>query len=84
MTHRLKTEPEPFCAVHRGDKLFEYRKDDRSVRYQVGDRLVLTEWSEATGHTGREIEADVTYVARDAYGIPPGYCVMSIEVRRNG
>lgn len=45
MIHELKTWPEFFDAVERGDKTFEVRLDDRG--FQVGDELVLMRWQPA-------------------------------------
>lgn len=39
MIHELKTDPEVFDAVARGEKTFEIRKDDRG--FSVGDTLLL-------------------------------------------
>lgn len=41
-THYLKTLPAYFDAVHRGDKTFEIRSNDRD--FQTGDTLVLQEY----------------------------------------
>lgn len=93
MTHELKCHPEPFQAVKRGEKTFEYRKDDRD--YRVGDTLWLREWdltriaarefngrssfeAELQGYTGERVHRTVTYIIREGYGIPEGYCIMSI------
>lgn len=43
-THELKTWPGPFSAVLLGEKPFEWRKDDRTPRYETGDILVLREF----------------------------------------
>lgn len=86
MIHELKTHPEPFDAVQAGTKRFEFRRDDRP--FQVGDVLILREWSpgeHAWGHdlpyTGRFVRARVTYLIRgpSEFGIPAGYVCMSIE-----
>lgn len=42
MIHELKTWPEFFDAVDRGEKTFEVRRDDRG--FQVGDEIVLQRW----------------------------------------
>lgn len=90
--HHLKTHPEPFAAVKYGLKTFEFRKDDRTVDYrgencdgyQVGDVLVLREW---TNHgdvwegsfTGATATRVVTYkIAGPAFGVPEGYYVLSL------
>lgn len=82
--HELKTWPAPFGAVESGDKVFEWRKNDRD--YQEGDVVVLWEWDPAqadadgqAGFTGRRITADVGYVLRGpAFGVPEGFCVFSL------
>lgn len=91
-THELKTWPEYFEAIIRGDKSHEIRKDDRVAMFVGGDKLRLMEWDptegagvpgelpQPRGYTGREITVDVTYVSRRDAGIPDGYVVMSIAV----
>lgn len=81
--HELKTWPTEFQAVRDGRKTFEYRKDDRG--FEVGDRLLLREWMPTPPflHNGqysqRTALVRVTYILRGEFGIPDGYCVMSIE-----
>ena len=66
--HVLKTWPEYFEAVASGAKTFELRFDDRG--YQVGDHLVLREWSVTDGYTGRVVIKRVSYVLRGgAFGL---------------
>ena len=43
--HELKTCPEFFAATRRGHKKFELCRDDRPEGFQVGDELLLKEWS---------------------------------------
>jgi hypothetical protein len=80
MMHDLKTHPESFRAIWDGKKRFEYRIDDRG--FNVGDVLKLREWDpEPEKYTGRAAFADVEYTAKGpAWGILPGYCVMSLGV----
>lgn len=89
--HRLKVAPEPFAALLDGRKRHEFRIDDRTPRYEVGDELDLCEWAgfsvggdaPSFAFTGRSVRAVVTYLSRGPdWGIPVGYCVMSLnEVR---
>lgn len=65
--HELKVYKEYFDVVELGLKTFEVRKDDRN--YQVGDTLILNEYDEKTGYSGRKICVIVTYALRN-----PKYC----------
>lgn len=77
----MKAWPEPFEAIWRGRKTFEYRPDDRDPPYGEGDLLILREWDSDIGaYSGRKILAEAGYVARGAFGIPEGYCVISLHV----
>src|SRR5215213_7088823 len=79
-THALKIWPAEFEAVVDGRKRFEWRKDDRS--FAVGDMLRLLEWDPVfEGFTGAWCTVVVTYVLRDQFGVPPGFCVMSLSPR---
>lgn len=74
--HELKALPEYFLEVCAGMKTFEVRKDDRDI--QIGDTVVLREWTEKD-YTGRESrELHITYVLRDKpeYGLAEGYCII--------
>lgn len=90
--HTLKVWPSVFAALLDGSKTFEFRKNDRD--FAVGDELALYEWDptkEPSGftseydrkyvpRTGRSMRARVTYIAHGGrFGIPEGYCVMSIQ-----
>lgn len=78
MKHELKILPKYYNDVVTGAKNFELRKNDRN--FQVGDILVLKEWS--GDYTGNEIEAEVKYILQDCpeYGLDEGYCIMSLNV----
>lgn len=83
-THELKTVPPYFQEVLDGKKPFEIRKNDRD--FKVGDTLRLREYrpvdslSVETGYTGRELDAEVTYVLQsEVFGLKDGYCVLGIK-----
>jgi len=76
MTHDLKTWPEFFERLWSGEKTFELRKNDRGFR--VGHTLLLQEWTQRTGYTGREITATVTYIL-GGLGLKDGWVVMAIK-----
>lgn len=65
-----------FDAVESRQKNFEIRKDNDDV--QVGDKLVLCEWKENYGYTGRFVTRKVKYVLRNVpeYGLREGYCII--------
>jgi hypothetical protein len=79
MKIEFKTWPKYFAAVLDGTKPFEWRSDDQVRRFDVGDVLCLREWDpEAKKYTGRECVRVVTYVLREAFGIPVGFVVMGL------
>ncbi len=81
MTHRLKTDAECFIAILQGIKRFEFRKNDRD--FKVGDILYLVEWNkEMQAETGDCIYMQVQFIIHGPdYGIPEGYCIMSLKTR---
>jgi hypothetical protein len=79
MIHELKCWPEPFHHILTGSKRFEFRLNDRN--YQVGDTLRLKEyWPDKKQYTGFVLEADVSYILTEGFGLPEGYCIMSIVI----
>ena len=77
--HELKTWPIPFQAVWDELKLYEVRKTDRP--FQVGDELLLREWSQDSGYSGRRILAKVTYMTPPGHwGLPPELCILGIRI----
>ena len=77
--HELKCWPSPFQALCKGKKTFELRENDRD--YQEGDFLILDEWDpQAAAYTGDRLTVTVTYILiGPAFGLPEGYCVMSVK-----
>jgi len=77
-THELKTWPMYFRPLMSGEKAFEFRADDRTPRFEVGDRLRLREWGGATmDYSGRDCWREVTYVARGGV-IRPEHLILSM------
>ena len=74
--HYIKILPEYYRAIESGKKTFEVRYNDRN--YQVYDILHLQEWLNGS-YTGREIEAEVTYILNDPDYCKEGYVVMAIK-----
>lgn len=80
MTHKLKTWPEHFNDVWRGDKTCELRKNDRD--FSAHDNLLLQEYEpESESYTGREILVHVWHMLEDFTGLEKGYCILSIRVK---
>lgn len=77
--HELKTWPIPFQAVWDELKLYEIRPSDREFR--VGDELLLREWAQELGYSGREILVKVTYMTPPGkWGLPADRCVLGIRI----
>lgn len=82
MIHELKVDPAVWQDLWDGRKTFEFRKNDRD--FKVGDGLHLRLLDLVTGKPREgdlySIHKRVTYILYGpAFGIPKGYCVMSIK-----
>lgn len=86
--HELKTWPDYWHAIERGEKTFEVRRDDRG--FQKGDTLVLIRMKKRHGvwvedrdnylASRYELCRKVTYVLTGGQlGIEPGYVVMGLK-----
>lgn len=89
-THRLKSWPEHFAALQRGEKDFEIRENDRT--FQVGDLLVLQEFIPVRhvgldykpGHpdgtyTGKAEHRFIKHIHDDAGKLQNGYIVLGLR-----
>jgi hypothetical protein len=83
--HKLKTLPEYFEKVLKGDKTFEIRENDRN--FKENDTLILQEYIpnnpnlQSDGYTGREIRVKVPFIFFGGkYGLDQNYCIMSIKL----
>ena len=77
MIHDIKILPVHFNAAVSGKKRAELRKLDRD--YAEGDTLMLREWTEIGGYTGRVIRVEVTHIA-NVGEYAPGYLLLSFIV----
>lgn len=76
--HNLKCWPGPFQSLEDGRKTFEFRRNDRG--YSAGDTLVLEEWdNNRAAYTGRVSRWTVPYILHAGFGLPDGYCIMSVK-----
>ena len=77
MEHKLKILPEYFIDIVDGRKTFEVRKNDRN--FNVGDTLVLQEWSNGTYLAGYA-RVQVTYILNDSQYCKEGYVILGIKL----
>jgi hypothetical protein len=74
--HHLKTWPEFFRQILRGDKVCEVRNNDRN--FLIGHCLVLNEYNpEEKSYTGRSVSRRITCVT--TAGCVDGYVALSLE-----
>jgi hypothetical protein len=76
-THDLKCWTISFQALRNRTKKFEFRKNDRD--YNVGDILHQREWNPDTDYTGEIDDYVVTWILKEGFGLPEGYCIMSTD-----
>lgn len=72
----LKCWTPSFQALRNHTKRFEFRKNDRP--YAVGKILRQREWNPGTEYTGEVDDYEITWILFEGFGIPPGYCIMSV------
>jgi ribosomal protein S17 len=78
--HDKKVWPKYYEAIRDGSKTFELRKED-DCRYDIGDLLILREWTPITKtYTGYITVAVITYVLRGVEHLAPGYAALGIKV----
>lgn len=94
MIHELKTWPADFQAIVEGRKTHEVRKNDRGfmvgdtlrLREWTPDSPSLCNWRADPDHgsasgtfSGRFLDASVTHLTMDEYGLPAGLAIMSVR-----
>jgi hypothetical protein len=76
--HLLKTLPEYWDAILRGEKTFEVRLNDR--RFKKGDVLVLVRLLSPLPDSAPTLLRRVSYILPGGqFGIESGYVVMGLE-----
>lgn len=78
--HELKTHDVQFQAVFDRRKTFEFRRNDRN--FQVGDLLRLIETDQKGRPTGRFTIVRVQHMLDQGFGLPEGFCIMSLDFMR--
>lgn len=77
--HRLKTWPDVFQEIEDGQKVHEFRKNDRD--FKRADVLLLEEFIPVGEHyTGRNIAVQIMSISYGPeWGIPDGWTAFSIR-----
>jgi len=75
-THYLKTVQPYFDAVASGIKPFELRKFDRN--FFEGDLLVLMEYSDTKGTSGRRVIKKISYMLEGYKGLEDKYVILGL------
>lgn len=81
--HTLKTLPQYFEAIERGEKTFEVRRNDRG--FQKGDLVVLKKL-DSSGRFYDSFNRELTFrigwlLQGGQFGIEPGFCVFSLDAQ---
>lgn len=76
--HELKTWPDSFELVWRGEKPYELRKNDRG--FKVGDAVRLREWDPGDEvYSGRELLMPITCITPGGrFELPDHLCILGL------
>ncbi|MBB5762104.1 ribosomal protein L37AE/L43A [Methylorubrum rhodesianum] len=77
--HEFKSHPDVFWPAARGEKTFEYRRDDRGG-YEVGQTVRLRCYDPDHGYHGNPpLDRRITNILRGGeFELPMGYCILSL------
>ncbi|TNC14869.1 DUF3850 domain-containing protein [Methylobacterium terricola] len=77
--HEFKSHPDVFWPVARGEKTFEFRKDDRGG-YHVGQTVRLRCYDPARGYLpAPALDRRITNILKPGeFGLQDGYCILSL------
>ena len=77
--HIVKSWPDSFQAINRGEQTADIRLLDRG--YTVGDFLILREyWAGGHRYSDNWIGCAITHLEMKAEGLAPGYGLLSLAV----
>jgi hypothetical protein len=85
-THHLKSWPEYFGPISRGERTHELRRNDRN--YGVGDSIILMEFDpRIEAYTGNRCTVTITSMTSAACpcavsheALAPAFCILSVQV----
>lgn len=85
MIHNMKSWPQFFEAIAKGEKKHDLRSKDRD--FKVGDTVVLHEFDPVTGQfSGKTVECRITFItsndtpcALSSVVLDRDYCILSLE-----
>lgn len=75
--HELKTLPAYFEMAWYRTKQFELRKNDRN--FQIGDEVILREWSPNDGYSGRSILSHISCIISEPEYLADGYVALGLS-----
>ncbi|WP_375274447.1 DUF3850 domain-containing protein [Methylorubrum thiocyanatum] len=77
--HEFKSHPDVFWPAARGEKTFEYRRDDRGG-YEIGQTVRLRCYDPTCGyHDAAPLDRRITNILRGGeFELPQGYCILSL------
>lgn len=80
VAHSLKTWPDVFQDIVDGNRVHEFRKNDRD--FKIGDLLHLQEFRPVGEQfTGRDVVVQITAISHGPeWGIPEGFVAFSIQL----
>lgn len=77
--HELKSHPDVFWPAARGEKMFEFRKDDRPGGFHVGQMVRLRCYDRGGYVEVDPLDRRITNILRGGeFGLQEGYCILSL------
>lgn len=78
MIHELMILKKDYDLMKKGIKTFSLRENDKN--YKVGDIIILKEYIDAIGYTGRKIIKQISYILDGGNsGLNENYCILGFK-----